>query len=176
MTDRPDSARDNVASQVKEHARAVANEAREQVETRLRDQAEAARDGVAAQVRQHASAADAAAAKFDPNSVQAQAIEQVAARIDDLAHQIRTTDIDRLARSLGDAASRNPLLFVAGAALAGFAATRFLKARDPYPRDPYGRHDGSDDPWARDGVAAQHGPTIVGGNHASADPMSRGAI
>ncbi|MFD0982250.1 hypothetical protein [Tropicimonas aquimaris] len=161
-----------VTEQVKHHAQTVADDTREKVEARIKGEAEAARDSVADQMHRHASAADAAAAEFDPNSMQAQAIEQVAARIDDLASQIRNTDIDRLAHSLSDAARRNPLLFVAGATLAGFAATRFLKARDPEPRYAHP----SDDPWARDTVPPNSAPTIVGGNHVSADPTSRGAV
>lgn len=151
---------DAVADQIKDHARSVAEDTREKIESRLKDKAESARDGVADEMRKHASAADAAAGEFDPNSVQAQAIEQIAARIDDLADQVRSTDIDRLAQSVGDAARRNPLLFVAGATLAGFAATRFLKARDPHPRESV-RHE---DPWS-DETADQTGPTIVRGNH-----------
>jgi hypothetical protein len=134
----------SVTEHVKDHAQSVAEDAREKVGSRIKDEATAARDTVADEMHKHANAADAAASEFDDNSMQAKAIEQVANRIDDIADQVRATDINRLAQSLSDAARRNPLLFVAGAAMAGFAATRFLKARDPHPRGSFDH----DDPWS----------------------------
>jgi hypothetical protein len=110
---------------------------------KAKQKAEAARDMVSDETQTAVAAAHAAADEFDQDTFQARAIEQVASRIDDLAAQIRDTDIDRVARVVGDAVRRNPLMFVAGAAIAGFAATRFLKARDPYRRDHYP----GDDPW-----------------------------
>lgn len=159
MTERAsETARDaakDMADTARETVKDVANDAAD----RAKVEAEVARDRTAEEVDKVASAAEAAAGEFDEGSMQARAIEEVARRVDDIAAQIRSTDIDRMARTLGDAARRNPLMFVAGAALAGFAATRFLKARDPAerygamrgdawksgPRDDWGGHIGSTD-------------------------------
>lgn len=146
MTDRPDNRPEKpLGETVAEQASDIAEDARERATHRVESEAEAARDSAAEEVDKAARAADAAASEFDPDSMQAQAIEQIARRIDDIADTIRTTDIDRLARTVGDTAARHPALFVMGAALAGFAATRFLKARDPMSNarasDIYG------DPW-----------------------------
>lgn len=149
----------SVAASAKQKADDLARDVADSTEAKVKSEAEGARDAAASEVENVANAADAAANEFDPNSMQARAIEEVASRIDDLASQIRSTDIDRAARMVGDAARRNPLMFVAGAALAGFAATRFLKARDPYRRDSYG--DGPD-PWA----ASDTGTALHYGEHA----------
>lgn len=120
-----------VQKSVPEKAREKAGEAARDASDKLRSEAKSARDAAARETRKAADAAQAAAEELDSGAIQAQAIEQVASRIDDLAAQIRGSNIDRMARVVGDTAQRNPLLFVAGAALAGFAATRFLTARDP---------------------------------------------
>ena len=69
----------------------------------------------------------------DAASAQAQALHHVADHIEDFAGQLRTTDLAKVADQATDIARRNPLLFVGGAVIAGFAAARFLKARDPEP-------------------------------------------
>ena len=81
----------------------------------------------------------------DAASPQAQALHHVADHIEDFAGQLRTTDLAKVADQATDIARRNPLLFVGGAVIAGFAAARFLKARDPKPA--IAAH--SADPWAR---------------------------
>lgn len=131
-----------------ETAKGMAEDAAEAAEAKAKREAAKARDMAADETQKVANAAEAAAGEFDAGSVQAQAIEHVASRIDDIADQLRTTDIDRMAGMVGDAARKNPMLFVAGAALAGFAVTRFLKARDPQRSfaPPQG-----DDPWAAPG-------------------------
>lgn len=134
-----DSVTEKAATKAREAAKGVADAAA----GKSREKAEAVRDSAAGQARKSAAAAEAAADEFDAGSVQARAIEEVARRIDDLAEQIRSTDIDRMARAVAGAARRNPMMFVAGAALTGFAATRFLKARTPRSRGEY-----AGDPWA----------------------------
>ena len=136
-----------VVDQAKEHVQDIADTARDKIETKARSEAENLKDAAAEEATNAANAADAAASEFDSDSIQAKAIEQVASRIEDIAAQIRSSDVDRLARTVRQTAERNPLMFVAGAALAGFAVTRFLKARDPHVSHSYRRDD---DPWASD--------------------------
>ena len=154
------------ADRIKEEVGDMAEDAREKLETKARTEAETMRDTAAKQAEQAANAADAAAAEFDPSSLQARAIEQLATRIEDIARDIRGADIDRMARTVRTTAQRNPLMFVAGAALAGFALTRFLGARqetpsrnrtaepDPWapPAPAYGDHERNHDLTSRGGV------------------------
>ena len=148
---------------IAEKARTAANDMADAAGSRAKNEAETARDTAAAETEKAADAAHAAAGEFDPDSMQAQAIEKVAEQVEAIAAQIRSTDIDRLARTVGDAAQRNPLMFVAGAALAGFAVTRFLKARDPYPRS-YGQSrpysDNGARPTAQDDVWRMNDPMM----------------
>ncbi|MGR3512033.1 MAG: hypothetical protein ACU0GG_04665 [Paracoccaceae bacterium] len=134
-----------VAEKIKQHADDLAEEAREKVTEKARAEAETLRDTAAEETQKAANAAEAAAQEFDPASMQAQAIEQIASRIEDIATQIRSSDIDRIAQTVRQTAERNPMMFLAGFALAGFAVTRFLKARDPNPRQSYRSET---DPWS----------------------------
>ncbi|MEL6566165.1 MAG: hypothetical protein AAFQ59_17120 [Pseudomonadota bacterium] len=139
----------STASVVRAHATDLADQAADTVSATARAKAEEVRDGAAAEVQKTADAAAASMDTLDAGSVQAQVVEQLAGTLEQLAGQIRTTDIDRTARAVTDFASRNPALFVGGAALAGFAATRFFKARGRSEQTYLG-HD--DDPW-NDGAA-----------------------
>ncbi|APX10522.1 hypothetical protein [Tateyamaria omphalii] len=130
-----------LVNKVKDSAASAAADMSDAAAGKARKEAEAARDMMTDEAEKTADAAQAAADEFDPGSIQAKALEEVARQVDHLADQIRTTDIDRLARSVGQAAQRNPLMFVAGAALVGFAATRFMRSRDPERRTAYRVND-----------------------------------
>lgn len=141
MTHKPQT---SITSKATQKASEVANDISDAAANRAKSEASVARDAAAEETEKVANAAHAAAGEFDNNSMQAQAIEGVARQVDDWADQIRATDVDRLAHMVADTARRNPLMFVAGAALAGFAATRFLKARNP---DHMPRTENFSDPW-----------------------------
>lgn len=106
-------------------------------------QADKVKDATANKVQQAADAAEAAASQLDPASPQAEAIGHVADHIEGFASQLRNADLRELASQATDMARRNPMLFIGGAAIAGFAAARFLKARDPQPHP-----SAQADPWA----------------------------
>ena len=55
-------------------------------------------------------------------------IHDAAARLDDGAASLRNRNIDDLMSSFGQYARRQPALVLAGAAIAGLALSRFLKA------------------------------------------------
>lgn len=95
-----------------------------------------------------ADAVEAAAAQFDGDSLQAQAAHHVADRIETVAHRIRTTDLNTAVAETRAFARRNPLLFFGGAAMLGFAATRFLKASEPQDVT----RANAADPWARTSI------------------------
>ncbi len=115
------SARDAAAKLAED----TAEKARDTARTKVED----ARDHTADEVNRAAEAAEAAADTFDAETLQAQAIGRLADTLEDAAQQVRTTDIDKLARQVSDFARANPAVFVGGAAVLGFAATRLLKAR-----------------------------------------------
>ncbi|MEL7211337.1 MAG: hypothetical protein AAGK92_01670 [Pseudomonadota bacterium] len=130
----------------KQHAAELGQKAHDAATQEAVAHADSAKQKVTHKVQKAADAAGAAASELDPNSPQAQAMQQVADTIEDVAHKIRTTDIRHMADQATEMARRNPLLFIGGAAIAGFAAARFLKARAPHASAPL---QGSD-PWGSD--------------------------
>jgi len=138
-----------MTEKVSDQASDVAADAQENLADKARTEAENLRNAAAEETHKAANAADAAAHEFDPNSVQAQAMEQIASQIEEVAARVRGTDIDRLARTVRTTAERHPAMFLASAALAGFALTRFLSARDPRPARGFSDSYGGD-PWSDD--------------------------
>ncbi len=133
-------------SDIAEKASAQAAEIGENLKSRLESEVDAKVDAVqsraAEAVDNAANAADAAGAEFDPNSFQAQAATQIADRIEDVARQIRETDLQAIARDTSDFARKHPLMFIGGAVAVGFLATRFMKAETPpVATDPWGFED-----------------------------------
>ncbi|MEQ6204883.1 hypothetical protein ABMC88_17725 [Sulfitobacter sp. HNIBRBA2951] len=135
---------DDLTQDLKTKAHDIGHDAKEAAFSQAERKAEALRDDAAARVSNAADAADAAANTFDPDSLQARAAQQVADQVEGIAQQLRTADLGSVAHEVSSFARKNPALFIGGAALLGFAATRFLKARDPQRVD-YGRVDA--DPW-----------------------------
>lgn len=125
----PDSKTRNLQSQARKHANDFAEKTRDSVKSRMNAEAENLRDTTAEEVEQGAQAAQAAADKFDSGSMQAQASAHIANTLEGVAERVRSTDLEQLAGTIGDLARRNPVMFVGGATLLGFAATRFLKSQ-----------------------------------------------
>jgi len=143
----------DLSRSVREHANDLTAQAKAAATQEATLRADQAKFTAAEKVQQAANAADAAASEMDSASPQAQAVQQVAAHIEDVAMKLRTADVREVAEKVTDTARRNPLLFIGGAAIAGFAAARFLKARDPQmvawdinddPWSPPARHDEAD--------------------------------
>ena len=146
----------DLSNTVRAHAEDVGTQAKAAATQETVAQANKAKSAVANKAQQAANAADAAASELDPASPQAEAIRQVADHIEGVASQLRHADVRELATQATNLARRNPLLFVGGAAIAGFAAARFFKARDP--QSAFVVDD--DDPWAAPSDAQSH--TAVG--------------
>lgn len=130
---------DDAQNQLRDIGKAV----KDRVATEAGAKADTVRHAAADQAQSAADAAEAAVDQFDSNSFQAQAAHRIADQIEGVAAQLRTTDINSLVTQTSDFARRNPLLFIGGAAALGFAATRFLKARNPQPATA----SDHDDPW-----------------------------
>jgi hypothetical protein len=136
----------------RDHANELGAQAKAAATQEAVAQADTAKQAAADKVQQAANAAGAAASQLDSSSPQAQAVQHVAERIEDVAMKLRHADVRELAGQATDMARRNPMLFIGGAAVAGFAAARFLKARGPEPMT----QSIGDDPWAPRTSGADH--------------------
>ncbi len=110
-------------------ARDIASSAAEQVQA----QADAAKDTMAENVSGVATALRNAAQEMRSGSPQERTIGQIAESLADASDAVRDKDLGEIVRDASDLARRNPLVFLGGAALLGFAATRFVKASRPIP-------------------------------------------
>ena len=135
---------DDLTQDVKTKAHDLGRDAKNAVYAEAERAAAQARDHAAQKVTNAANAANAAGAQFEGDSLQARAAHQVADQVEGIAARLRSADLNTITRDVSQFARQNPALFVGGAALLGFAATRFLKARDPEPVD-YASAAG--DPW-----------------------------
>ena len=113
---------------LKESARETASDAAGAVRSEATRRVEGAKSGVADEVSDVASALRKAADDMRGGSPQERTFGQIAGGLADLSDEIRGKDLGEMANQVGSFAKRNPLLFLGGAALAGFAATRFASA------------------------------------------------
>ncbi|WP_156927526.1 hypothetical protein [Leisingera methylohalidivorans] len=120
----------DLETQARAQAADLSRKAKVAVADKVRDTADAAQSQAAREVQSTADAVGAAAEAFEPGTMQAQAAQVVAGHLEDAAHRVRALDVEQSLRDVSAFARRNPLLFLGGAALAGFAATRFLKASE----------------------------------------------
>lgn len=150
MTERSD-----LGTEAREAASDLGHRAANLARRELQQREEDARSSAAQRVQEAADAADAAAEQFPAGSVQAQAVQQVADQIEGFAHSLRTTDVSSSMRQVSNFARENPAIFLAGAAIIGFAATRFLKARSPAEA---ASQQAFNDPWTRE---TPHGPDDI---------------
>jgi len=109
-------------------------------EAQMRDAGESARDAAVNEADQTAEALDTAADTFDADALQAAALRQLSDAVTSGVAGLRDKPVDALVDDAALFARRNPAVFLAGAALLGFAAARVLKAPSPRP-------DERDDPW-----------------------------
>ncbi len=92
------------------------------------ERTEAARDELAEQGQKFAASLRAAAADHGTDSLQGRVLGAVAGTVDDLSDGLRGQSIGALVTEAQSFARRNPGVFVAGAALAGFALARFARS------------------------------------------------
>lgn len=147
------------ASRVAEDARNVARQASERVRDEAYQQGDRAKEGVASEISGIADALRKAAGDMRSGSPQERTIGQLAGTLADASDAIRDRDLGEISSELSRFARRNPLAFLGGAALAGFAATRFAKASSNAPRGGYSGYSGAGEthggePYARQGSSA----------------------
>ena len=114
----------DVASDLKSRAREISDT----ITTQATTYAGQARDTVADEVGSVASALRSAADEMRSGSAAERTFSQIADGLADASEAMRDKDLGQIVNTLTEFARRNPMLTMGGAALLGFAATRFAKA------------------------------------------------
>lgn len=94
---------------------------------------EEVKDGAASEIDNISSALRSAAEKSREGSPQERTFGQAAEALADFSDTVRNKDLGQLLSEVNTFARRNPMAFLGGAALLGFAATRFAKASSSRP-------------------------------------------
>ena len=138
----------DTASAVKEDVTKAAQSAARTVQDEATHYADRSKETAAREVRGVASALRTAADELRDGSPQERTFSQLADGLADVSDTIRDKDLGEVVSGLNSFARRNPLLFLGGAALAGFAATRFARAtaRDPQDSTQHGTQHTSGTP------------------------------
>jgi len=114
----------DLAGQAKTAGENLAEDAASAAATR----ADAAKASVASEVSSVASALRTAAEEMRSGSPQERTFGQIAEGLADASDAMRNKDLNTMVQDVSTFARKNPLVFLGGAALIGFAATRFAKA------------------------------------------------
>lgn len=108
--------------------RETVHEAAGKVSSEVTGAADKVRGGAAQEIRQFADALQSAARELDEGSSQRRVFDGLASNVDHVAKAISDRNLGEMLNDLNDLARRNPMLFLGGAALAGFTATRLATA------------------------------------------------
>jgi hypothetical protein len=114
----------SVASDIKDAASQKLDEAM----TDVRSRADSAKSGVADEVQGVANALRRASEELRNGSAQERTLGTIASTLADASDQIRDKDLGQIVQMVSKVARDNPVLFLGGAALLGFAASRYAKA------------------------------------------------
>lgn len=117
----------NMATNLKENAQHVSDAAAAQAS----QVAHEAKDAAAGQISGVASALREAASGLTKGSAAERTLGQIANGFADASESLHDRDLGELISAASDVAKRNPVAFIGGAVLLGFAASRFLKASAP---------------------------------------------
>ena len=115
-----------IADRASDAAGSVAQDAAQAAKT----QVNAAKSTVADEMSGVASALRTAAEEMRNGSPQERTFGQIAEGLADASDAVRGKDLSTMVQDVTVFARNNPLVFLGGAALIGFAATRFAKASD----------------------------------------------
>lgn len=120
-------------------ARNVGKEAYNRISETGAQKTEQVKDGAASEIDNISSALRSAAEKSREGSPQERTFGQAAEALADFSDTVRNKDLGQLLSDVNGFARKNPMAFLGGAALLGFAATRFAKASSDAPsRDTSG--------------------------------------
>ena len=129
----------NVASEVSATAVETATMVRDTAVERMDD----ARDALSESGDRLAETLRRAAEQPDAGSMQSRILSSVADGVSSVAGTLRERSVSEIAADVQAMARRNPGLFAAGAAIAGFALARFLRSSARHDHDGYRSGDGS---------------------------------
>lgn len=110
-------------------ARGAASSGAEHLKEAAGEAADKARKSAADRGDRAASALHDRAEAMDPDSVQRRLLESVAGGMESLSTRVREGSLAQVVADAENFARRNPMLFIAGAALAGFAIARMTQSR-----------------------------------------------
>lgn len=116
------------ASDMAEQAKTAARDVAQNAASTAKDQADTAKSSVADEMSGVASALRTAAEEMRTGSPQERTFGQIAEGLADASEAMRNKDLGEMVQNVSAFARKNPLVFLGGAALIGFAATRFAKA------------------------------------------------
>ena len=116
------------AADLADHAKDVASSAAQNAAQTAKTQADAAKSSVADEMSGVASALRTAAQEMRNGSPQERTFGQIAEGLADASDAVRNKDLSTMVHDVTAFARNNPFVFLGGAALIGFAATRFAKA------------------------------------------------
>ena len=118
-----------LASTLKDSTKGVAHAAGSQASQLAND----TKDAAAGQISGVATALREAASGLTKGSAAERTLGQIANGFADASESLHDRDLGELISAASDVAKRNPIAFIGGAVLIGFAASRFLKASAPDP-------------------------------------------
>jgi len=117
---------------VSNKAKDMMEDGKEAVTKEAEARAEAVRDEMAEQGEKLSNAANKAADEFEGGMDSVESLlAQAGEAVEGATNRLRERSIPDMVDDVSAFARRNPLLFLGGAALAGFAAARFLSASSP---------------------------------------------
>ncbi|WP_282063842.1 hypothetical protein [Roseobacter litoralis] len=116
------------ASEVTAQAKIAAGDVAQNAASDAKEQAESAKSSVADEVSDVASALRTAAEEMRSGSPQERTFGQIAEGLADASDAMRNKDLGEMVNDVSAFARKNPLVFLGGAVLIGFAATRLAKA------------------------------------------------
>lgn len=119
-----------LVSQAQQQVQEKAQEIRGQAEVRLRDQVDQRSSQAGEQMQAVGQALEQSAEQLrtDGKGTPASIVEQVARKIDELGEYLQSANADRILGDVENVARRRPWLTGAAGAVAGFLASRFVKA------------------------------------------------
>ncbi|CUH38953.1 hypothetical protein JSE7799_01672 [Jannaschia seosinensis] len=141
----------SATGKAKEAAQAEAQHLTEKARAMAEEQVEGIKNQATSRIDETADHIRNAGHEFGDDSYQAQAADYLASNLSQAADFIREQDLGTLSDDVSEFARRNPALFLGGAALAGFALARMIKATD---RDGQYRYDYDNIPARRAPVPA----------------------
>ena len=154
-----------VASDVATDLKSRAREISDTLTSQATSYAGQARDTVADEVGSVASALRSAADEMRSGSAAERTFSQIADGLADASEAMRDKDLGQIVGTLTDFARRNPMLTMGGAALLGFAATRFAKASADHSgtgMSSQGTYGGYTNPSRTPGMGNRPGTTGAG--------------